>query len=503
MLNGIAHRIRAGFSGFVVRTFEEARAERELADVAGEVGYSLHFWSVSKGLVCPEAKSHNLLDDPVEVMDALAELPENSLLVMKDIHSFLDPDNQSPDPLLVRTMRDQLRRCRETGKALILLGCEAGLPVELQKEFTVIDLDLPGVGTLRDMAENLAGSANIAKEPAALDAAAEAARGLTTVEAEDVMALAIVETKSLDATVIAREKARAIARDGILEVIEPQVGSDDIGGLDNLKSWLSKRRRTFTREALDFGLPTPKGALILGIPGTGKSLTAKAASSILERPILKLDAGRLFAGLVGSSESNLRKAIATAEAIAPCILWIDELEKGFSGSRSSSSSDGGTSARVLGGFLSWMQEKESPVFVVATANDISQLPPEMLRKGRFDEMFFVDLPDDSEREAIWRIHIARRNRDPETLNLHGLVQMSEGFTGAEIEQVVIDALHECFDAGHDLTPETLIRAIDGTVPLSVTMAEQIKALRQWAKTRARPASTPPKSQPKGKRRIAA
>jgi len=351
------------------------------------------------------------------------------------------------------------------------------------------------------MATRLAESADIEVNDQQAEAAAEAARGLTTVEAEDIMALSLVTERTLDPTMIAREKAVAIGRDGILELVEPTETADDVGGLDNLKGWLTKRRNAFGKEAREYGLPNPKGVLILGIPGTGKSLTAKVASSILGRPILRLDAGRLFAGIVGESEANLRRAVRTAEAIAPCILWIDEIEKGMSGARSSGSSDGGTSARVFGSFLSWMQEKTSPVFVIATANDIGQLPPELLRKGRFDELFFVDLPDDNERDAIWRIHINRRGREADTFDIHAFVQLSEGFTGSEIQQAVTDAMFDCFDLGKELDTGSIVRAIDGTVPLSITMAEQIKHLRQWAGNRARRASS--RNSGDGSRRIAA
>jgi SpoVK/Ycf46/Vps4 family AAA+-type ATPase len=275
----------------------------------------------------------------------------------------------------------------------------------------------------------------------------------------------------------------------MVRLMQPMSVGEQLGieRLAGQLGWLTKRRNAFGKEAREYGLPNPKGVLILGIPGTGKSLTAKVASSIPGRPILRLDAGRLFAGIVGESEANLRRSIATAEAIAPCILWIEELEKSF-GNRGGES-DGGTSNRVLGSFLSWLQERTSPVFVIATANDISQLPPEMLRKGRTDEIFFVDLPDDGERDAIWRIHIDRRGRDAAKLDVKAFVKLSEGFTGSEIEQAVTEALYDCFDQGKELDTGAIVRAIDGTVPLSITMAEQIKRLRQWAGNRARRASS--------------
>ena len=239
---------------------------------------------------------------------------------------------------------------------------------------------------------------------------------------------------------------------GVLEVVAVKETLDDIGGLDVLKDWLVQRRDAFGRRASDYGLPPPRGLLIVGVPGTGKSLAAKATASVFGRPLLKLDAGRLFGGLVGQSEANLRTAIQTAEAIAPCVLFIDELEKGFAGSRGSGASDGGTASRVFGSFISWMQDKTAPVFVVATANDIAQLPPELLRKGRWDDLFFVDLPGDAERRKIWEIQIRKRGRDPASFDLRELVEMSAGCTGAEIEQAFVDALYAAFANGRE--PDT-------------------------------------------------
>jgi len=281
-----------------------------------------------------------------------------------------------------------------------------------------------------------------------------------------------------------------VKKNGLLELIESKESLADIGGLDQLKSWLLKRREAFSPRAKEYGLPVPKGLLILGIPGTGKSLTAKATAAVFGLPLLKLDAGRIFAGLVGQSESNLRSVIQTAEAIAPCVLWIDEVEKGFAGSRSSGATDGGTSSRVFGSFISWMQEKTAPVFVVATANDVSQLPPEMLRKGRWDELWFVDLPNREEREAIWSIQIAKYGRDPRDFDIPQFAKSTEGLTGSEIEQVFIEALYQGFDQGSEPGDLTIGEVLVDFVPLSKLMAEQISGLREWAKGRARPATTP-------------
>jgi hypothetical protein len=319
----------------------------------------------------------------MEVLNAITDLPEDSILLLRDFHQFFD----DPNPVLIRRLKDQLRESRTTGKTLVVLGCRLNLPSELEREFTVIDIALPGSEELHTVLKGITESTEqpMPKTEIVSDLV-DAARGMTTTEAENAFALSVVESGELNAPLIAREKAQAVKKNGLLEIIGTKETLEDIGGLDLLKDWLLKRKEAFSPRARKYGLPMPKGLLILGIPGTGKSLTAKATAAVLGVPLLKLDAGRIFAGLVGQSESNLRSVIQTAEAIAPVVLWIDELEKGFSGSRSSGATDGGTSARVFGSLISWLQEKTAPVFVVATANDVSQLPPEMLRKGRWDEL---------------------------------------------------------------------------------------------------------------------
>jgi SpoVK/Ycf46/Vps4 family AAA+-type ATPase len=408
--------------------------------------------------------------------------------VLKDFHLFLGKDHAPVSPLVVRSLKEAIREAKTSNKTILITACMQQLPTELQKDISVLEVDLPDETTLLQVAQGIASSASLDPEQIPLQQAAKAAAGLTTTEAEDIMALSIVKTGVLDTNLIADEKAKAIAKNQILELIHPKECVDDIGGLDNLKAWLHKRRKAFTDSAVNFGLPTPKGMLILGIPGTGKSLTAKAASQVLAQPILKLDAGKLFAGVVGQSEANLRHAIQIAEAVAPCILWIDEIEKGISGSQSSGNTDGGTSARVFGTLLSWLQEKTSSVFVTATANDVSKLPPELLRRGRFDELFFVDLPNEAERKAIWRIHLNKRNCDVNQFDIVKLSQLTDNFTGSEIEQVVVDALFSAFDSEEELEQVHLQTAISQTIPLSVTMAENTQGLRQWASTRARPAN---------------
>jgi SpoVK/Ycf46/Vps4 family AAA+-type ATPase len=262
-----------------------------------------------------------------------------------------------------------------------------------------------------------------------------------------------------------------------------------VGGMTDLKAWLNKRRLAFTEQARAFGLPEPRGLLLLGVQGGGKSLLAKAVATMWKLPLLRLDIGRVFSELVGSSEENMRNALRLAETVSPAILWIDEIEKGISGIASSGRSDAGTAARVFGSFLVWMQEKTAPVFVIATSNDISLLPPELLRKGRFDEIFFIDLPDFEERQDIFAIHLLKRHRNPEQFDLVRLARETEGFSGAEIEQAVIAGLYDAFEGGRDLEEPDLIRNVAQSIPLSQTMREQVTALRNWARTHARPASS--------------
>ncbi|MDP7421414.1 MAG: AAA family ATPase, partial [bacterium] len=368
---------------------------------------------------------------------------------------------------------------------------------ELQKSVTVLDFPLPDVSELNDVLQNMirelqAGSeVKINLKPGEKEMILKAALGLTLSEAENVLAKTVIQTKELSAdsiSVILSEKEQIVKKSGVLEYYAAEDQMNDIGGLENLKAWLRKRALAFTDEARDFGLPSPRGALLIGVQGCGKSLCAKAVSQLWKMPLLRFDVGRVFSSLVGSSESNIRQAITIAESVAPSILWVDEIEKAFSGIQSSGFSDAGTTARVLGTFITWLQEKKSPVFVIATANRIDLLPPELLRKGRLDEIFFVDLPGARERKEIFEIHLRKRKKISAIFDFQALAVATDGFSGSEIEQVVISAMFDAFEAGTELTTALLIKNARDTVPLSVTMSSQIDALRKWAGSRARPAS---------------
>jgi SpoVK/Ycf46/Vps4 family AAA+-type ATPase len=287
------------------------------------------------------------------------------------------------------------------------------------------------------------------------------------------------------------EKQQIIRKSGLLEYYSSEEDFHQVGGLAALKDWLNKREVAFTAEANAFGLPPPKGVLLLGVQGCGKSLCAKAVSRLWQLPLLRFDMGRMFGSLVGSSEENVRRAIAVTESIAPVVLWVDEIDKAFAGSQSSGMTDGGTTARVFGTFLTWLSEKTAPVFVIATANDVSQLPPELLRKGRLDEIFYVDLPSPEERADIFRIHLAKRGRESEAFDVMALAAASHDFSGAEIEAAVISALYDAFYAKEALASRHVLATLAQTVPLAKTMAEKVAAQREWAKGRARNASVSP------------
>ena len=497
--------LRAGYPGLAVITSEEARAEADIAAACASIERRLHAWSSTEGLVDTTDGRVTPCPDPLDALQLLdgmfaADNPRHVVL-LRDLQLHLDQS----DPLLVRRLKDILRVAKSNGHAIILLGCRLKLPPELEHEITHVDFNLPDPARLGAVLDGILKSAKLKNvHEVVKEAALQSALGLTTTEAENAFALSVVETRGIDPKVIAREKARALKRNGLVEVVEATTSLDDIGGLGQLKEWLQRRGGAFSASAKAYGLPAPKGLLIVGIPGTGKSLTAKATAGAFGLPLLRLDMGRVFGGIVGQSEANLRSVIQTAEAIAPCVLWIDEIEKGFSGSKSSGSTDGGTSSRVFGSFLSWMQEKDQPVFVVATANDVSKLPPEFLRKGRFDEMFFVDLPDAQERAQIWDIVIKRHGRRPADFDTVVLSRACEQFTGAEIEAVFIDALHEAYAEGREPGPKDILDAMAHTIPLAQLMDGQIGALRHWAMGRARDAGAPVKSTPaapRGSRRV--
>ena len=483
--------VRSGHPLLYVVSYEEGRVESALQRICKARRRRLYIWTVASGVLDSDGYQLHRASDAIEALGQIRKRREPAIWLLKDFHRYLD------DALTTRFLRD-LIGSKELKRTLVILAPSLSLPRELEKEAAVVEFPLP----TRDEVEALLDAfiERYSKEPALRVGLSEEAKrrivrsavGLTLSEIENIFYQALLTEHSLDdadVEVVLKAKKEIVRRSGILEYREPSETLDDAGGLFELKEWLRKRRNAFSDEARSFGLPYPKGVMLVGIQGCGKSLCAKAIASLWRLPLLQLDVSRIFSKFVGSSEQNMADALRLAEAIAPCVLWIDEIEKAFSGVQSSGMSDAGTTARVFGYFLTWLQEKESAVFVAATANDISQLPPEFLRKGRFDEMFFVDLPTKIEREEILKIHLNKRGRSPGSFDIESLVAASEGYTGAEIEQAIISALYEAFDDGmRQLKTEDIIRALEETVPLSVTMAETVESMRSWAKGRCRPAT---------------
>jgi SpoVK/Ycf46/Vps4 family AAA+-type ATPase len=486
----VADLIRARYPLIYLVSHEEARVEESLRMLCVEREMRLEVWSVTEGFrVAAGGSGVRDVKDPLKALEHVNRGEGRGVYILRDFHPFLK------EPSVVRRLRDLAGDLRKTKKSLLILSPVQKVPPELEKSISaIVYWELPRRREIEEIARSLLPQApdetqrQIGSDPGFMEKVVEAALGLTAVEAESVFAKSMVRTRTFDIPTILDEKKQIIRKSGMLEYYEQTEDVHDIGGLQVLKEWLAKRRHAFSSRAREFGLPLPKGILLIGVPGTGKSLTAKAVGRLWEMPLLRLDVGKIFAGLVGSSEENIRQVIHTAEAIAPAILWIDEIEKGFSGTGSSNMSDGGTTSRVFGSFITWLQEKRSPVFVIATANNVTQLPPELLRKGRFDEIFFCDLPSADERKQIFDIHIRKKNRDPSGFELDRLVSATGDFSGAEVEQAVVAALYDAFDAGGDLDTEGLLAALSDIVPLAVTMREQIEAMREWARTRARDAS---------------
>lgn len=481
--------IRARYPIIYVVSWEEKRVEEALREITQARNKKMYQWTVTQGMVQNPANRNEETRDPLAALDFVLQSRDQAVFLFKDFHPFLN------DVAIVRRLRDLTYALKTSYKTLILLSPLLKLPPELEKEITVVDYALPSLEDLGDLLDSIIESVKANPQVKTeltteeREQILQAAQGLTAIEAENVFAKSLVEKKRFDVDVVLSEKEQIIRKSGILEYYRASEAFADVGGLNLLKDWMDKRTVAFTDKAREFGLPAPKGILMLGVQGCGKSLSSKAIASLWRLPLLRMDVGKIFGGIVGQSEENIRKAIRVAESTAPNVVWIDELEKGFAGTQSSGISDGGTTARVFGTFIAWLQDKTAPCFVVATANDVTALPPELLRKGRFDEIFFVDLPDDEERREIFAIHLRKRHRDPALFDLAALAGATTGYSGAEIEQAVISALYDAFDVERDVTTEDILAVAKQSIPLSMTMRERIDLLRLWAQSRARPASS--------------
>ena len=479
--------IRARTPILWIRSLEEERVEALLEQAAQRLGgRTLLRWDFIEGLGGAPNRSGEAARNPMAALACLDPLPpeQAAMLVLRDFHRYCE------DAGVCRRLRNLAASLRQAPRTLVITAPDWSIPRELEDSITLLDLPLPAAEEIRTLLSTIANASGHPLSPGVAEQLTAACHGLSEQRVRQLAARALARRGQLgeeDLAEVLEEKRQAIAKSELLEYCPSEASTADIGGLEALKHWLEQRHMAFSEEAMRYGLPLPRGVLLVGPQGTGKSLTAKAVAHSWSMPLLRLDVGRLFAGLVGASEARTRDMIQRAEAMAPCVLWIDEIDKGFGGD---SRSDGGTSQRVLGTVLTWMAEKTSAVFVVATANGVDKLPAELLRKGRFDEIFLLDLPSAEERRAILDLQLGRR-RASHTIPLDVLVDRTGGFSGAELEQTVIEAMHLAFAEQREFGEADLIAAASQVVPLSRTAREQLEALQSWARGgRARLASAP-------------
>jgi len=468
--------LRARFTLIVLSTFEEERALQAIKTVCEKQKRPCLTWDVADGFrtLTGSGPLPPAVRDPLAALEHIEKTADPLLLVLKDFHELWN------NPQVKRKLRSTAQLLRYTKKSLLVLTPSAQPPLELHDEAVLMELPLPSAAELDAALEQFLKTPGIRTTltPLGREKLVQAALGLTLAQAQRAFARCIVRDGTLDERdieAITEEKKQLLHNNEALEFYSTAETPDDVGGLGVLKNWLRLRERAFTQEARAYGLPAPKGIALIGIPGTGKSLTAKMIGGLWRLPLLRLDVGALFGSLVGESEERARRALRLAETLAPCIVWIDEMEKALA----HGGLDSGTSTRVFGTILTWMQEKTVPCFVVATANDISSLPPELLRRGRFDEIFFLDLPTQEEREEIFAVHLRKRKRLPQDFDLERLAQQAAGYTGAEIEQAIIDAMYVGFSEGREFTTQDVLDALKRLVPLSISQREQVEALRAW------------------------
>lgn len=493
--------IRAYYPVLYLHSYEYYRTKQKIkgiVELLRREGKKVNYyqWDCVYGLVqiLPDKTEKRIerMQNPLEVLAYILNSKksgEKNIFVLDDINNHIDRDE-------VKLMFRKIAEATNNNTHAIILSSIYRLPAELEKYITVLQIPLPKRNELGEVLDIVAKQSKVELKTNLRNRLIDAALGMTSMEADLAYCLASIKDGFDDKSpfTVSSEKEQIIRKSGILDYFPKNESLKDVGGMENLKEWLKKRQLAYDKEARDWGLKEPKGLLLLGVPGCGKSLIAKSIASSWNMPLLRLDVGKVFQGIVGSSEDNIRKAIATAEAVAPCVLWIDEIEKGLSGVQSSGATDGGVTSRIFSTILTWMQEKTAPVFVVATANNINQLPPELLRKGRFDEIFFVDLPSQKEKENIFSIHLQKNRQNVSSFALDILAQKAEGFNGAEIEECVKEAMFTAYVESQEsnIAPKLqmihILDAIKNTVPLSKTMEKQITDLRKFAVSRAKNAS---------------
>jgi|SRR5580704_2698307 ATP-dependent 26S proteasome regulatory subunit len=503
----------------VMETVEEVRAVRLVRAACTALNLAAFEWTIASGLVrCgsevgevvadtrDSTSAHGLApqealanskaiynsQDPAQMLGNLEAISVGAAFILKDLHRHME------EPVVIRRLRDVGQKFSDNRRTIILTAPKIEIPPELKGLVEFLELPLPDRQRLRQIIDEVV--VRVARnhtlqrklDPKGFDAVVESLRGLTEEEAERALSQALVARYALCPEIVSdvlEAKKSLLRRSEMLDFVEAGEAFSSVGGLDNLKRWLAQRRGAWEDSAREFGLEPPRGVIILGVQGCGKSLCARAVAGEWNLPLVKFDTAAIYDKYIGETEKRIRKVFEVAEGLAPCVLWIDELEKIFAGSGPDSASvDAGVSSRLLASFLSWMQDRKAPVFVAATCNNVTALPPELIRKGRFDELFFVDLPSPAERKQILSIQLARRKRNPAEFDLDRIDAAAKGYSGAEIDAAVQSALYAAFAEKKPLTTQFLLDALAQTVPLSVTRAEEIRALREWARTRAVPAS---------------
>jgi len=484
--------ISSGYCCISIATYEERYALEIIRQVVLDQNSNMLIWSVADGVregLMTDSPFIADTETPSAGLHRLADAKEGSICVTLDLAEHLRSGQ------VLRILREMIDRFEENGNTLVMIDCTDKLPEAVRSYARPFEISFPDEKELHEIIRRTLrrfhrkAPIEVGLTQRGLNAIVRNLRGLTRRQAERIIIDAVAQDKCFtddDINIVIASKRRMIQRGGLLEYIRTPLDLSEIGGMRRLKQWLEKRKDAFSSKAENFGLSAAKGVLMLGVQGAGKSLCAKAIATAWHQPLLRMDPGALYASYIGESERNLRDALQQTEAMAPVVLWIDEIEKGFA-SAASQSTDGGLSKRMFGTLLTWLQEREAPVFVVATANDIGALPPELLRKGRFDEIFFVDLPSEDVRKEIFAIHLRKRKRDPSKFDLNRLAEASEGYSGAEIEQGIISALHEAYADKSSLSTERILSALETSPPLSVTLAEQVQCLRSWAQGRCVPA----------------
>lgn len=502
--NRLVSYFKAGYPVLYMVTAEEARAEATIA-VSTFLPVSskknLVCWSATQGIWSPyqeDGLTNVKMTDPVQTLQWIKQTKlVSTVYILRDLHPYF---TGTAGILVIRLLRDLCRDLQQLQSTLLIMSPVARLPIELQREVVQIDYDLPDRVEIAGVFDRLYGGAKerlltmgLGVDDDERERIVGAAMGLTSVEATNAFSMAMVDAaqkRGKIADLVLKEKALAVKKTGILEYYETKEDISAVGGLENLKLWLRRRSQAFTKKAREFGLPPAKGVLLVGVPGGGKSLVAKVASSIFEVPLIRFDIARVFAGLVGQSEEQMRTALQTIDAIGPSIVWVDEMEKAFAGASGSGSNDSGVTRRVFGTFLTWMQEKTSPSFIVATANSIIGIPPEMLRKGRFDDNFYIGLPGQIARAEIFKIQLKKYKRGHLDLDIKAMVEKSKKMTGAEIEGAIIEGLFTAFEHNHELTTADVLAALGNTNPIAVSQKDELEAMTSWAKENAVNASKP-------------